>query len=87
MERGKHDALETSLAMIPENGRVTYTRQGNPLGLGHAVLCATSLVGDEPFVVLLAADLIQSKVPCINQIVESYCRMGGNMVPVLDLHC
>ncbi|OSQ37169.1 UTP--glucose-1-phosphate uridylyltransferase GalU [Thalassospira mesophila] len=85
LERGKHDALETALAMIPENGRVTYTRQGNPLGLGHAVLCAKSLVGDEPFVVLLADDLIQSKVPCMKQMVESYGRTGGNMVAVMDV--
>lgn len=85
MERGKHDALETALAMIPENGRVTYTRQGNPLGLGHAVLCAKSLVGDEPFVVLLADDLIQSNVPCMKQMVESYGRTGGNMVAVMDV--
>jgi UTP--glucose-1-phosphate uridylyltransferase len=85
LERGKHEALETALSMIPENGRVTYTRQGNPLGLGHAVLCAKSLIGDEPFVVLLADDLIQSKVPCMKQMVESYGRTGGNMVAVMDV--
>ncbi|BDW88486.1 UTP--glucose-1-phosphate uridylyltransferase GalU [Thalassospira tepidiphila] len=84
-ERGKEDALAKALEMIPENGRVTYTRQGNPLGLGHAVLCAKSLVGDEPFVVLLADDLIQSKVPCMKQMVDSYGRTGGNMVAVMDV--
>jgi UTP--glucose-1-phosphate uridylyltransferase len=84
-ERGKLEALETALAMIPEHGRVTYTRQGNPLGLGHAVLCAKSLVGDEPFVVLLADDLIQSQTPCMKQMVESYGRTGGNMVAVMDV--
>jgi UTP--glucose-1-phosphate uridylyltransferase len=77
MERGKHDALETSLAMIPENGRVTYTRQGNPLGLGHAVLCAKSLVGDEPFVVLLADDLIQSKVVAVMDVPREETQRYG----------
>lgn len=84
-ERGKEDALLKALEMIPENGRVTYTRQGNPLGLGHAVLCAKSLVGDEPFVVLLADDLIQSETPCMKQMVDSYGRTGGNMVAVMDV--
>ncbi|MFH1804058.1 MAG: UTP--glucose-1-phosphate uridylyltransferase GalU [Pseudomonadota bacterium] len=84
-ERGKLDLLETAMAMIPKHGRVSYTRQGNPLGLGHAVLCAKSLIGDEPFVVLLADDLIQSQVPCMKQMIESYGRTGGNMVAVMDV--
>ncbi|MDP2700094.1 UTP--glucose-1-phosphate uridylyltransferase GalU [Thalassospira sp.] len=84
-ERGKLDLLETAMAMIPKNGRVSYTRQGNPLGLGHAVLCAKSLIGDEPFVVLLADDLIQSDTPCMKQMIESYGRTGGNMVAVMDV--
>jgi UTP--glucose-1-phosphate uridylyltransferase len=57
-KKGKHDLLGTVLDIVPKHVRISYTRQGEPLGLGHAVLCAKSLVGDEPFAVLLPDDLL-----------------------------
>ena len=84
--RGKKDLLNASVDMIPENGRVIYTRQGEPLGLGHAVWCAKELVGQEPFAVLLADDLIQSDVPVMRQMVDAYPRAGGgNLVAVMEV--
>jgi UTP--glucose-1-phosphate uridylyltransferase len=52
--------------------RVTYTRQPEPLGLGHAVLMAKELVGDEPFAVLLPDDILDATVPCMKQMVEAF---------------
>jgi UTP--glucose-1-phosphate uridylyltransferase len=52
--------------------RVTYTRQPEPLGLGHAVLMAKELVGDEPFAVLLPDDILDAAVPCMKQMVEAF---------------
>src|SRR6201996_8038470 len=57
-ERGKEDILAELEARLPEPGQIAYTRQQTPLGLGHAVWCARSLVGDETFAVLLADDLM-----------------------------
>jgi UTP--glucose-1-phosphate uridylyltransferase len=65
--RGKHDLLQT-LASIPGLSRVTSVRQSQPLGLGHAVLCARAAVGDEPFAVLLPDDLFGGATPCIAQL-------------------
>src|SRR5206468_7851098 len=61
-ERGKEDVLAELEARLPEPGQIAYTRQQTPLGLGHAVWCARELVGDEPFAVLLADDLMVCEV-------------------------
>src|SRR4249920_1723786 len=74
--------LERTLA---ERGKTAYTRQQEPLGLGHAVWCARGLVGDEPFAVLLADDLILSQTPCLAQMVEAHAAVGGNMIAVMDV--
>ncbi len=66
-------------------GQVSYTRQPEPLGLGHAVWCARDLIRDEPFAVLLADDLILSAEPCLKQMVEAHATVGGNMVAVMDV--
>lgn len=60
-------------------------RQKNPMGLGHAVLCAAPVIGDEPFAVLLGDDLIDSKVPCTRQLCEVYEREGGSVVGVMEV--
>ena len=57
-KRGKLDALEKVTKIMPKNSRVFYTRQGAPLGLGHAVLCARSMIENEPFAVLLPDDIL-----------------------------
>jgi UTP--glucose-1-phosphate uridylyltransferase len=71
-ERGKTDALALLEGIRLPAGRVAYTRQQEPLGLGHAVWCARQLVGEEPFALLLADDLIMSQRPCLAQMVEVY---------------
>ena len=83
--RDKIDALEALRAAVPGAGQVAYTRQQEPLGLGHAVWCARNLVGNEPFAVLLADDLIQSQTPCLKQMADAAAETGGNMVAVMDV--
>jgi UTP--glucose-1-phosphate uridylyltransferase len=84
-ERGKEDLLEELEARLPEPGQIAYTRQQTPLGLGHAVWCARALVGDEPFAVLLADDLIVCEKPCLTQMVEAYEETGGNVVAIVEV--
>ncbi|WP_020592703.1 UTP--glucose-1-phosphate uridylyltransferase GalU [Kiloniella laminariae] len=83
--RGKHKELEDLSSLLLEAGSVTYTRQQEPLGLGHAVWCARNLIGDEPFAVLLADDLVKSDQPCLKQMVEHYEDVGGHLVAVMDV--
>jgi UTP--glucose-1-phosphate uridylyltransferase len=84
-DRGAGDRLEEIRALIPGPGRVAYTRQGEPRGLGHAVWCAREFVGDEPFAVLLADDLVLGDKPCLAQLVEAHEKTGGNIVAVEDV--
>ena len=84
-ERGKTDMLEELESRMPEPGQMAYTRQQMPLGLGHAVWCARSLVGNEPFAVLLADDLMICETPCLAQMVEAYGETGGNLVAVIEV--
>jgi UTP--glucose-1-phosphate uridylyltransferase len=83
--RGKTAELEALRAWLPPAGDVAYTRQQVPLGLGHAVWCARDLVGDEPFAVLLADDLILAQTPCLKQMCDIYPEVRGNMVAVMDV--
>ena len=83
--RDKTDMLAAINAWMPPAGQVAYTRQQEPLGLGHAVWCARNLVGDEPFAVLLADDLILSKTPCLKQMIDRQQQAGGNMLAVMDV--
>ncbi len=84
-ERGKRELLDAVNACMPKPGQVAYTRQQEPLGLGHAVWCARELVGDEPFAVLLADDLVLSRTPCLRQLVDAHAEVGGNLVAVMDV--
>src|SRR5262249_25115447 len=77
--------LELTSNWLPDAGNIIFTRQQEPLGLGHAVWCARHLVGDEPFAVILADDLVQSKKPCLKQMVEAYEEVGGNILSVMDI--
>ena len=83
--RGKKSDLAALRVWVPKPGRVAYTRQQEPLGLGHAVWCARGLVGDEPFAVLLADDLILADTPCLRQMVDAHAAVQGNMVAVMDV--
>lgn len=83
--RGKTELIRELDAGLPEPGQMAYTRQQTPLGLGHAVWCARGLVGDEPFAVLLADDLVVSQEPCLAQMVEAHRETGGNLVAVIEV--
>ncbi|WP_028465780.1 MULTISPECIES: UTP--glucose-1-phosphate uridylyltransferase GalU [Nisaea] len=84
-ERGKEEALKVVEATIPQPGQFSYTRQQEPLGLGHAVWCARNFVGMEPVAVLLADDLILNGQGCLKQMVDTYNEVGGNMVAAMEV--
>ncbi|MAF49746.1 MAG: UTP--glucose-1-phosphate uridylyltransferase GalU [Rhodospirillales bacterium] len=84
-ESGKQDALQAISEWVPEPGQISYTRQQNPLGLGHAVWCARYHIHQEPFAVLLADDLILARPGCLKQMIEIYNQVGGNLVAVEDI--
>jgi len=67
---------------LPLAGTTSFTRQQEPLGLGHAVWCARDLIGDEPFAVLLPDMLHQSPTPCLKSMIEAQASLGGNMIGV-----
>lgn len=79
---GKRELLESIQGIIPKGVTCIYIRQGEPLGLGHAVLCARPAVGNEPFFVHLADDLIADETPCLLQMKEQYEKHGGSVVAV-----
>ena len=64
---------------------IEFVFQDEPLGLGHAILCAQKAVGADPFAVLLPDDLILSKVPCLTQMVDKYREVGGNFIAVVEV--
>jgi UTP--glucose-1-phosphate uridylyltransferase len=81
--------LESELALvhnvIPDDMQCVYVRQARALGLGHAVLCAKALVGDEPFAVLLADDLMIGKPPILAQMAKQFALHGGSILAVQDV--
>lgn len=83
--RGEEKRLDEMRSLRPAPGRIAFIRQGEPLGLGHAVWCAREFVGDEPFAVLLADDVFMAEKPCLQQMVEAYAETGGNLVAVADV--
>ncbi len=83
--KGKHALLEMLRSTDIESGQLLFTRQRDPLGLGHAVWCARHLVGDEPFAILLADDVVLAQKPCLAQMIETYNQIGGSLVAVVDV--
>lgn len=81
-EKEKKTELRLTKDWLPKAGQVSFTRQQEPLGLGHAVWCARNLVGDEPFAVLLADVIIQSEMACLAQMKEVYDKFGGSVIAV-----
>ena len=81
IKKGRGDLLKVVREI---SGMVTLVsvRQKEPLGLGHAILCAKKVVGNEPFAVLLGDDLIDAKVPCIRQMMDVYQNMDGALVAI-----
>ena len=84
-QSGKTSLLEILLDLRLDAGKVSYTRQQLPLGLGHAVWCARHLVGNEPFAVLLADDLILSDVPALKQMIDIGCAEPSIMVAAMEV--
>ena len=83
-DRGKTEEL-SQIKTISELASVSYVRQKEPLGLGHAILCARALVGEEPFGVFLGDDIIVSQTPCMRQLLDVYERQGGPVVAVMRI--
>lgn len=81
-EAGKMDLLDAVRGIVPEGVSCIYIRQGEPLGLGHAVLCAKPAIGDEPFFVHLADDLIAGNPGCLSQMSREYDQHGGSVIAV-----
>ena len=80
-QRGKSEQLE-QIRDITESVNVAYVRQGEPLGLGHAVLVTKNLVGDEPFAVILGDDVIDATPPALRQMIEVFERVKGPVLAV-----
>lgn len=83
-ERGKTAELQAMRA-ISEMARVSYVRQREALGLGHAVLQARDLVGDEPFAVMLSDDIIDSRTPALKQLLDVYEKYDAPVVAVFEV--
>ncbi|NCP61928.1 MAG: UTP--glucose-1-phosphate uridylyltransferase GalU [Alphaproteobacteria bacterium] len=83
--KGKKKELSDLESIMFKPGSVTYTRQQQPLGLGHAVWCARHFIHDEPFAVLLADDFIYSKTPCLKQMVEAYEHVQNNILAIMEV--
>jgi len=73
-------ALLDVVRSVSKLARIVYTRQPEPLGLGHAVLMAKEIVGDEPFCVLLPDDIVDAKIPCMKQMVEAFYETGSSIL-------
>lgn len=85
VESGKDALLESIRGIVPDGVTCIYIRQGVPLGLGHAVLCARPAVGKEPFFVHLADDLIRGDTPCLTQMADEHERHGGSVIAVEEV--
>lgn len=83
--RGKTKMLELLRGIIPPSVTCVYIRQAEALGLGHAVLCARQVVGDDPFAVLLADDLLDGEPPVLKQMVDLYAHYHSSVIGVQDV--
>jgi len=79
---GNREMLQAVREIVPSDAACIYIRQSEPLGLGHAVLCARPAVGDQPFAVHLADDLIRAEVPCLRQMSKVFARYKGSVLAV-----
>jgi UTP--glucose-1-phosphate uridylyltransferase len=80
--QGKQDLLDAVRGIVPSYASCIYIRQPAPLGLGHAVLCSRPVVGEEPFFVHLADDLIDAAEPCLKQMARVYGERNGSVLGV-----
>lgn len=84
-DKGKDFTLQQLPSNLPNLQSIVYTRQDEPLGLGHAIWCAREIVGNEPFAVLLADDLIQSEVPVMTQMIRKFNELQASMAAVIQV--
>lgn len=82
--RGKKELLAVSRS-VASLARISYVRQKEPLGLGHAVLCAKELVGDEAFAVILPDDVIDADPPCLKQMIDVFDERGGSVLATMTI--
>ena len=80
--KGKTDILEMMNAELAQAGEMSFTRQMQPKGLGHAVWCARDIVGDEPFAVILPDVIVDAQPGALKQLAEVYAEVGGNVIGV-----
>jgi UTP--glucose-1-phosphate uridylyltransferase len=78
--QGKQDLLDAVRGIVPSYASCIYIRQPAPLGLGHAVLCSRPAVGNEPFFIHLADDLIDATEPCLSQMARAFQECGGSVL-------
>ncbi len=84
-ERNKPEALAALKESSMQPGSIVSVRQQEPLGLGHAIWCARSFIGDDPFAILLPDDIVLSKTPCLQQLAQAYNETGGSVVAVTEV--
>ncbi len=84
-KKKKMDTLKMIQELVPRTGTIVYTRQNEPKGLGHAIWCARDIVGDEPFAVLLADDLIQSPTPVLSQMINRFDRFRASIAAIMEV--
>jgi UTP--glucose-1-phosphate uridylyltransferase len=82
--RGKNELLAVSRG-VSAMAQISYVRQKEPLGLGHAVLCAKDLIGDEPFAVILPDDVIDAEIPCLKQMIDVFNQTGSSVLATMSI--
>lgn len=85
MARNKDTLLRELDSLVPESGTIIYTRQSEPLGLGHAIWCSRHAVGDEPFAILLADDLVKTDQPVLGQMLAKFEEVQSSIVAVEEI--
>ena len=85
IRRNKQAELKIALQSVIAPGNAMFTRQQEPLGLGHAVWCAREFIGDEPFAVLLPDELTISIPSCTKQLVDAHRKTGGSVISVVEV--
>ena len=82
----KNALLKIVRKIVPKNVSCFFVRQNTPSGLGHAIYCAKSIIQNDPFAVVLADDLIKSKVPCLKQMIDIYYQKESSIISVESIN-
>ena len=85
MQKNKTALLKIIQSIVPKNVDCIFVRQNKPAGLGHAIYCARNIVKDEPFAVMLADDLIKSKVPCLKQMIKEFLKTKSSIIALENI--